>query len=309
MGSILKKPPASDLGSARSYQAKDEEIVDYSVWDLWTSQAGFSVRGPRPKSLAAGTYCTSLGAAFTFGRFVACPYPQLLGEALGISSLNLGFSGVGPSFYNAPQNQALLDLVNHSKFVTIAIFSGRSQANSRFTTTAHSQERYILEKGNVVPADFAYQQLLETATEREILALIAETRAAYLHEFSQLLVRICVPKVLVWFSKRYPHYQESTSNVLTLLSGFPHMVNQPMIDMLKPQCDAYIEYVSHIGLPQPLVSRHTQQPTSMVRLRTYDENGKVQLTPSRLTHNYYYASPEMHKELAQQLAPVCRRWC
>jgi len=305
---VLKRPPVSDKGSAYAYQNMDEEVINYNIWNLWTPQAGFSLRGPQPKCLDAGTYCTSLGAAFTFGRFVPRPYAQLLGAALKIPSLNLGFSGVGPSFYNDSQNQVLIDLVNRSKFVTIAIFSGRSQANSRFKTADYSQEQYILDNGEVVPADFAYQQLLETATEQEISALVAETRAAYLHEFSQLLSRIHVPKVLVWFSRRAPHYEESQDSIFKLLSGFPHLVNQQMVDLLKPQCDEYVEYTSTVGLPQPLVSRHTKEPVSVVRPRSY-EKGKLQLTPSRLTHNHYYASPEMHKELAQRLVPICQQWC
>ena len=299
---VLSKPSVSNMGSSQAYQDMDQEIINYNLWNLWTSQSGFSLRGPKPGRLEPGTYCTSLGAAYTFGRFVQRPYVELLGIALQLPSLNLGFAGVGPSFYNDPQNQALIDLVNNSKFVTIAIFSGRSQANSRFKTAQYSQEQYILENGDSVPADFAYQQLLETATEQEIAALVAETRAAYLHEFSQLLARIRVPKVLLWFSKREPHYESTPESVFTLLSGFPHMVNQPMIDLLRPQCDAYIEHTSRTGLPQPLMSRHSQQPVSIVRPRTY-EKGKLQLTPSKLTHNHYYASPQMHKELAQRLVP------
>jgi len=303
----LKKPPVTDKGSAYGYQEQDKALINYNIWNLWTPHAGFTLRGPRPKSLAPGSYCTSLGAAFTFGRFTPHPYAHLLGSALNISSLNLGFSGVGPSFYNDPQNRALFDIINQSKFVTIAIFSGRSQASSRFKTARYSQEQYILENGDVVPADFAYQQLLETASEQEIDTLIAETRLAYLSEFFKLLSQIQVPKVLIWFSKRSPHYEVQYNSVYKLLSGFPHLVNQQMVDTLKPWCDAYVEYVSTEGLPQPFISRATQQPISIMRPRTY-ENGKLRLTPSPIAHNRYYASPEMHQGLTQQLIPICRQW-
>ncbi len=296
----------SDLGSAYGYQRRDAEIVDYKIWKLWTPKTGFALRGPRPVSLAPGDYCTSLGAASTFGRFVKRPYPQLLGEALGISSLNLGFSGIGPSFYNDPKNDMLINVINRSKFVTIAVMSGRSQSNSRFKTAPYSQEQYILEDGQVVPADFAYQQLIETADTKTIVDLVAETRMRYLRSFLQLLDKITVPKVLVWFSGRSPNYQASYENLFKLLSGFPHMVDLPMVKTLKRRCNAYIEIVSSNGLPQPLMSRHTGKPVSIVRPRNYQQ-GKIQLTDSSLTHNHYYPSPEMHQSLTQSLIPICKQ--
>lgn len=293
----------SDLGSAYGYQRRDAEIVDYQIWKLWTPKTGFALRGPRPASLEPGTYFTSLGAASTFGRFVARPYPQLLAEALGLGSLNLGFSGVGPSFYNNPKNDVLISLINRSKFATITVFSGRSQSNSRFTTAPYSQEQYILENGRAVPADFAYQQLLNTADEQTVMDLVAETRSRYLQSFLQLLEKITVPKVLLWFSSRSPDYQASCENLFKLLSGFPHMINRPMVEALKPHCNAYIELVSTAGLPQQLISRHTQQPVSIVRPRDYQQ-GKIQLTNSTLTHNHYYPSPEMHQAMAQRLVAI-----
>lgn len=295
------------MGSAHGYQKQDDEIIDYRLWQLWTPQTGFSLRGPRPASLSPQTYCTSIGAAFTFGRFAPQPYPQLLGKALDISSLNLGFSGVGPSFYNDPKNSALIALINRSKFVTIGIFSGRSQSNSRFQTAAHSQERYILESGKAVPADFAYQQLLDSCDQQTVADLVAETRARYVQAFLQLLEKITVPKVLLWFSKRSPDYQESYEGLFELFSSFPHLVNRPMVEELRSHCDAYVEQIGAPGLPQPLISRRTQQPVSIVRDRDY-QKGKIQLTRSRLTHNHYYASPEMHLEAAQKLAGACQKF-
>ncbi len=295
----------SDLGSAYGYQRRDAEIVDYKIWKMWTPQTGFALRGPRPASLKPGEYCTSLGAASTFGRFATNPYPQLLGEQLGISSLNLGFSGVGPSFYVSPKNVTLLNVMNRSKFVTISVFSGRSQSNSRFKTAPYSQEQYILDNGQVIPADLAYQELLETADTKTIVDLVAETRLRYLRTFVYLLKQITVPKVLVWFSQRSPDYTESYENLFKLLSGFPQLVNRAMVNELRSHCDAYIEHISSEGLPQPLMSRHTQQPVSIVRPRDY-QDGKIQIKSSELTHNFYYPSPEMHQDLTQKLVPVCQ---
>lgn len=300
----LKQPQL--MATALGYQQTDAEIVDYNIWQMRTPQGAFAMRGPRPNNLKTGEYCTSIGAAYTFGRFVAQPYPSLLGKALNVSSLNLGFSGIGPSFFNQPRNQTLIELINCSKFVTVSFLSGRSQCNSRFNTAWYSQEQYILESGQVVPADYAYQQLLEDSDRQTVLALVEETRARYLDEFIQLLEKITVPKVLLWFSKRSPDYKTSCDSLFKLFGSFPHLINRDMVETLIPYCDEYIEYVSAAGLPQPLVSRITQQPAFIERSRDYRQ-GKIQLTKSKLTHNRYYPSPEMHAGLAQVLASVCKK--
>lgn len=295
--------PLIDTGSG--YQQRDQEIVDYQLWKFSTPQSDFLLRGSRPQKLKQGQYIAHLGAAFTFGRFVSHPYPFLLSEALNLEALNLGFAGIGPSFFNDPQHSGLMDWVNRSKLATILVFSGRSQATSRFPTTRYSQEQYILENGKVVPADFAYQQVLNQESPETLALLIQEARSRYLEEFSRLLDQITVPKILVWLSKRKPDYQESSQSLFKLFSNFPHLVNRGMIDQLSAQCDASVEYSGTDGLPQPLISRWTGEATSIIRPRDYLQ-GKIQLANSTLTHNGYYPSPEMHQAVTQLLIPKCQ---
>ena len=40
-----------------------------------------------------------VGAAQTFGRLCALPFPSLLAETMGIEVLNLGHGGAGPEFF------------------------------------------------------------------------------------------------------------------------------------------------------------------------------------------------------------------
>ena len=301
----IKRPKLSNGYSAYDYQRRDAEVVDYKLWRLWTPNTGFAMRGPKPINLSSGEFYTAIGAADTFGRFVERPYPELLGEALGISALNMGFAGVGPIFFNYPRNKILLNLINRSKFVTISIMSGRSQPNSLFQVDSHSQVRYRLKSGEIVPADLAYQQLLDTSDEATIAAIVAETREQYLEQFIQLLDNITVPKILLWFSRRVPDYTESYDSVLSLLGGFPHLINRTMIDKLQPHCDEYVECVSAVGLPQQLLNARTGRPASVVRPRVY-VGDRVHMKPSLLSANSYYPSPEMHETATKELIPVCK---
>lgn len=324
---VLPKPVLRDIGNAAGYQKRDADIVDYQMWRVQSPETGLLLRGPRPASLKPKEYCVSLGAAYTFGRFAARPYPQLLGEALGISSLNLGFLSVGPTFYTDEQNKVLIDLVNRSKFATVAIFSGRSQGNSRFITTHSSQEQYILPDGRVVPANVAYQQLLDTVDKETVVDLISETRSRYVSEFSKLLDLIKVPKVLLWFSKREPHYEDAYDSLFGLFSSFPHLVNQSMVNALKLKCDAYVECADSTGLPHVLLNKETQAPVSMVRSpsdkqsdnqsdnqgeRNGDSQGNKQggsqPPVATLAYNNYYPSAEMHEAVTKRLVPVCENY-
>ena len=78
-----------------------------------------------------------------------------------------------------------------------------------------------------------------------------------------------------------------------------------MVDILRSHCDAYVEHVGTEGLPQPLMSRKTQQLVSLTRSRDY-EAGKIQLKPSEITHNRYYPSPQMHESAAKKLLLACQ---
>ena len=66
------------LDRPSNYQARDEEVIDYSMTELPGTQ--HLIRGPLP-DLSKGNYITCLGAAQTFGCFCETPYPDQLRTA------------------------------------------------------------------------------------------------------------------------------------------------------------------------------------------------------------------------------------
>jgi hypothetical protein len=128
--------------------------------------------------------------------------------------------------------------------------------------------------------------------------VVEETRRNWIANFTTLLTAITVPKILLWFSTRQPNYEERFDHVDLLFGAFPHLVNEEMVSGLRPLADAYIEAVTSRGLPQPLISRFTAQPTSV--------ETRPDLGTQPTTHNTYYPSPEMHRDAADALEPVCR---
>ena len=300
------------------YQERDREIVDYQMYTL--GKTGLWFRGPVIKNLEPGKYFVCIGAAQTFGCFCEKPFPTLLQDRLNLPVLNLGYGGAGPYFFL--KHQELFDYINKAKFVIVQVMSGRSESNSLFDSggleflTRHSD-------GAKLGANAAYQEVLEGGDfwqkvpfgkryvrgitkifgARKAMKLVAETRKNWIHNYQSLLNQITVPKILFWFSKRQPDYQEKYKSLGALFNEFPQLVNSMMVEQIKVFSDDYVECVSRRGTPQPLFSRFTSEPTTIdPALDRKDLGGKI------WTHNPYYPSPEMHVDAAKELAPICSRY-
>jgi len=92
---------------AAEYQEPDWPVVDYQTYCLDerlldpSRDQALRVRGLRPERLEPGRYAVFLGAAQTFGRFSADPFPSQLGRRLGSIARLISHGGAG-----APQTPA-----------------------------------------------------------------------------------------------------------------------------------------------------------------------------------------------------------
>jgi hypothetical protein len=269
------------------YPALDEHIVDYEVFDLPPLSG---LRGPEPP-LDPESFFVCIGAAQTYGRLCQRPFPTILSAELSLPVLNLGAAGAGPLlFLRRPQ---LFDYINRARFAIVQVMSARGEDNSYF----ESLDFGILRKhsGGEPQLTFqAYQELLETEDENVVRQIVMETRSNFVKYFLQLLDKIEVPTVLLWFARRMPNYVDDYSEVLKLFGGFPQLVDAATLEQIKPHADAYVECVTSEGLPQPLFDRFTGERTTM-------RNAPTELGGRELTHNYYYPSPEMHEDAANVL--------
>jgi hypothetical protein len=285
--------------ASMGYQERDFEIVDYQIYRLKNTE--FFVRGPEPQNLQEQKYFVCVGAAQTFGCFCEKPYPTLLQEELNIPVLNLGFAGAGPDFFL--KNEGLLKYINNSKFAVIQIMSGRSESNSLFDSGGLEYLTRISD-GIKTGADDAYTQLLKQNNPNFIKKIIAETRHNWIYNFRELLQKIHVPKILLWFSMRRPFYIASYTSLSGLFRGFPQLVNSTMVAQIRKYCDEYVECISRRGMPQLLISRFTGKPTTVdpADARKDLDTGKRQM------FNSYYFSPEMQIDAAHVLKIACVKY-
>jgi hypothetical protein len=274
------------------YPDLDAHIVDYQVFDL---PPLYGVRGPKPP-LDRDGFFVSIGAAQTFGRFCARPFPTILSDELTLPALNLGVAGAGPLFFL--RRPALFDYINRARFAIVQVMAARSEDNSYFESLDFGMLKRRSDGARMITWP-AYQELLETENEEVVRRIVDETRSNFLRYYRELLTRIEVPTVLFWFAERPPDYSLGYSDVNELFGSFPQLVDASVIEKLTPHADAYVECVTSRGLPQPLFDRFTRERTTMLPVLP-ELGGKEQ------THNYYYPSPEMHQDAAAALQESAR---
>jgi hypothetical protein len=303
------------------YQLRDFEIVDYQMFDLPGTRLSF--RGPAPSTLDSGAYFTCVGAAQTLGCFCEHPYATLIAEKIGLPALNLGYGGAGPEFFE--RHESLDKFINGGRFLILQIMSGRSQSNSIFECRGLELLTRRID-GAKLSSNLGYSDLLygvpsfqpgrflqrlsrrvfprlivpKLLAKPRIRRVIEETRRGWVESYQRFLSRINVPVLLLWFSKRQPHYQESFADIGGLFGEFPQLVNREMVESVRRLCDQYVECISDRGSPQLLVSRFTGKPAAVDPAQD-----RADFAGDLWTHNRYYPTPEMHEDAAQALlAPV-----
>jgi hypothetical protein len=284
---------------AAEYQEPDWRVVNYqcfcldeSVIDRSTKRPLF-VRGPRLETLEKGGYFVCLGAAHTFGRFCARPFPTILQDRIGLPVLNISHGGAGPAFF-CGDNECLLRYLNDARFVVVQVMSGRSASNSLFESdgVGHFKCR---SDGTYLGCDEAFTDLIKSQPKPLLARIVRETRQSWCTSFQQLLLDINAPKILFWFSTRTPQYAQGWRSLSDLFGAFPQLVNGQMVSQVRRYCDRYVECVSRTGLPQPLIDRFNGERTTI----------RDPWTAKPWVENWYYPSPQMHEEAADVLEPEC----
>ena len=284
-----------------SYVRSDRNLIDYELYDF----QNLELRGPKSDK---NKYISYIGGAQTFGRYCQEPFPNILGNKLNIGTLNFGRGGVGPNYFL--KNETIINAINQTELVVVQVISGRSVNNSVFFSPNDNSYGIRLIDNKEMKAIHIFKDLIIGKDIRGrdinfIKNLVEETRQNYLDGMIAMLQKIKVPKILLWFSVRHPRYQESydnnarykefirskINNILETIfqnrigffrgyapekyiyADFPHLVNEQMIEILKPYSDAYVECVTKVGLPQTLIN----------------------FKGDKVRTDNYYPSPEMHQ--------------
>ena len=297
------------------YVLRDWTVVDYRCYEL--EGTGLWFRGPEKELPADGRYFTAIGAAQTFGCFCDEAYPEMLSAEIGMPGLNLGYPGAGPSFF--AQQPRLLDYVNKGSFCVVQVMSGRSTGNAlldnphgigydnrksdgKLATTESVFQDLLSQELKKLPSFWSrrpFRKLTKFVPLPAVRKLMQDARSRWVADYHDLLSKIEVPTVLLWFSERSPSYIPRYDSRKTLFGPFPQMVNQKMVDAVRPAATAFASSVSSRGIPQPLINRFTGEPAQI------DLSEDNPLYKGKFTANTYYPSPEMQEDVVHALRDVC----
>lgn len=236
-----------------------------------------------PKVCFDKPYVAFVGAAQTFGRFVEKPFPLLVGERLGVQTLNLGVGGAGPGFFL--RKKPLVDLVNGACVAVVQVLSGRSASSSLFKTIDGGRIGVEVATGRKISGCQFIQNILDSPELVE--RYVRETQADYLSGMVALLQAIAVPAVLFWLSTNEPaprrvwETRRSCSPLTRgkILGAFPHLVDEELLRAIRQHAAFFAMSVSERGLPCVVGNSGTKE-------------------------NNYYPSREMHDDAAAVLTPL-----
>ena len=279
-------------GGGLVYGIADRKLFDYRLYDF----EGYWLRGPDPRPLVPAGYLSFVGASQTFGRFTERPFATQASEALHLPCVNLGWSGAGPGgFANATP---LLKLINQSRLLVLQVMAGRSAGNSLMQNTQGN--RTVTYQGERMISPKAWARVIDDPAidAHRFWRLVDETRADWVAQYQRLLGLIQVPVVLLFLGMNPPITQEDRTrkpkDVTALMGSHPQLITRGMVDIIRPQCAAYVEVVTRRGSPQKLAK-------SVVM----DADGRYEAPPTAFSKvNGYYPSPEMHDDVAVALTPT-----
>jgi hypothetical protein len=300
------------------YQNRDRDIVDYQQFLVPGCDVKFRGPGFDPFAVPSGSYFTCLGAAQTYGCYYEHPFPALLANRIGLSSLNLGVGGAGPGFYL--QYPALIDTMNRGSFVILQCMAARHETNSRFEADGYVEFVRDRVSGDRVDSGTAWRRIIDEEFEKAA-DYVAQSRASWLDTTRKLLDAITVPVVFFWFSRREPDYTidwqeiaeqrerrlrgEYTGHFIDGLSGdFPHYVDGPSARAAAALCEAEAKCLSQRGMSAAIINRWTGEPLDPAK---YEGLGP-EYQALRTGRNDYYPSAQMHEDATDALEPVVRRF-
>ena len=229
-----------------TYEHPGVRVLDYAPCRY--AGARLTFRGP-PRSLA-GPYLAFLGGTETYGKFVPHPYPDLVEEEIGLTSLNLGSVNAGIDSYLAEPD--LLDLVSGAEVAVIQVMGAQNLSNRFYKVHARRNDRF-LEASTMLRTiyrevdftDFAFtRHLLSSLRERSEVrfAVVAEElRRMWLLRMEQLISRIQTETILLWMGNRRPGAQVDDPR---LPDADPLFVDAAMVQRLARQVTAYVEVVA-----------------------------------------------------------------
>lgn len=245
-------------------------------------------RGPARR--VRGDYVTFLGGTETFGRFIKTPYPDMLEQMTGMTSINLGCLRAGIDAYLT--SPGLMDICAMSQATVIQIMGAPNMSNRFYTVDPRHNERFLRASKRfkeIYPevdfSEFDLTSHMLTALARidpDRLHLVRhEMQSAWVARMRTLLDQIEGRKILLWAADHAPY---STAKGGTICRE-PLFVDRAMLNAVRDHADALVEVVGS---------------------RADIENGRAEMVFSEMEFGaaQEMLGPVVHQHIADALQPA-----
>ncbi len=204
-------------------------------------------RGPARR--VRGDYIAFLGGSETFGRFTEAPFPDIVEESTGITSINLGCLRAGIDAYLT--SPGLMDICSMSQATVIQVMGAANMSN-RFYTVDPRHNDHFLRASKRFKELFPDVDFTEFDQTGHMLTELARAGADRLHQvrhelqsawvarMRNMLRQIDGPKILLWLSDHAPF---SAAEGGTICRD-PLFVDRAMLNAVSEGADALIEIVA-----------------------------------------------------------------
>ncbi|MFZ7091730.1 DUF6473 family protein [Primorskyibacter sp. 2E233] len=200
-----------------------------------------------PQSHMDGDYIAFLGGIETYGRFIAKPFPNLVGQILSVECVNFGLVNAGVDLYlNDP---AVLDLAGGAVAKVIQVMGAQNMSNRYYMVHPRRNDRFLrasekLEKlfPEVDFTEFHFNRhmlaRLSEISEDRAAIVIEELRTAWVARMKHILTIIRGKVVLLWFADHPVSEGGVSPNARD-----PLFVTRSMIETLRPRVASVVEVV------------------------------------------------------------------
>ncbi|KMW60345.1 hypothetical protein AIOL_000498 [Candidatus Rhodobacter oscarellae] len=235
-----------------TFEPRPNRSIDYHPCRYGASKILFR----SPARRIRGDYVAFIGGTETFGRFVETPFPELVENATGVPSINLGCLRAGIDAFNT--SPGLIDICSMAKVTVVQILGAASMSNRFFTVDPRHNERFMraskLFKEIYPEVDFSEfdrtDHMLTALAQigRDRLHLVRqEMQCAWVARMRTLLDQIDGKKVLLWLADHAPYSNETGGTICRE----PLFVDRAMLNAVAGHADALVEVV---GNPQDITT-------------------------------------------------------
>jgi hypothetical protein len=194
-------------------------------------------RGPHRR--LDGRYVVAVGGTETYGKYVERPYPDLLGERIGLPVANFGAVNAGIDVFAS--DRAVLDACSGARAVVLQAMGAHNLHNRFYSVHPRRNDRFLRaapELRALYPdidfTEFSFtrhliQTLVETGPDR-FAPVLDDLRAAWLTRMTAFLDAVRAPVVLLWMAERLPEEPSALHR-----ASDPLFVTSGMIDDIRPR--------------------------------------------------------------------------